>query len=152
RLGIPPLQVRGRAHYLASWGELTAWAWADLPGEDAVAPQARQLAERILRETALLFAHTDVGTLLLEAPVKDDQIRLPPGSGPGAQARSSFDLGQLRQLLGDDTWGDLGFFALLLRRASTAILRRGETGQHVAVGAEILQQEEYQAFDALARA
>jgi hypothetical protein len=122
------------------------------PNEDRLATSARQLAERVLRETALLFAHTDAGGFLVEALTKDDKIVLPGRSESQAPDRSSISLDWLRQRLSDENCGDLGFFALLLRRGSKAILRRREQVPPLTVDVEILKQEEADAFLGLAQA
>jgi hypothetical protein len=152
QLGIPPLEVAGRAHYLSQCSHLLAEANAGKPNEDRLATTGRQLVERVLRETSLLFAHTDAGDLLVEALAKDDKIALPDLAASQPPDRSAVSLEWLRQQLLVQDWGDLGFLALLLRRGSKAIQRRREKGPSLSVDVEILKQEEADAFLGLARA
>jgi hypothetical protein len=152
QLGLPALVVVGRLHYLSDCTRLLAEANAGRANEDRLATNARQMAERIMRETALLFAHTDAGELLVDALTKDDNIVLPARFDSQHPDRSGITLSWLRQRLGDENWGDLGFFALLLRRGSKAILRRRELSPPLTVDVEILKQEESDAFLGLAQA
>jgi hypothetical protein len=150
RSGLPSQDIAGVETLRAAWGELHRLVKNE--EDERAAVLCRQRAERLLRELLVFYCGLGYAEYFVRLVQDPGSLRLPGPliggvSGGTAEERSA----HLLALLADDSWADLGFLSLALRKLSTRIEEGGE--QHICgERLRIFGQKEYDAVLALGTA